>query len=179
MSTGTKMFSRRYRVLDRRIVVSIQWLTENYQSGAFMIIMEAFRKVLRQVKMFMVVNIDLNEVSKLFSAVAPHGSIVTMERIVETAFRCYELVPLLGKLLLGSGIISYIWLKRVAWRSLNDRGIPVITPRLFSFGTAGHYVSDNGYPEFAKAQLLDQDRKTVGYYRVTSPVVTFRSWSTL
>merc|ERR1711892_330803 len=96
---------------------------------------------------------------------------VTMERILETALTCNSLVPLWGKLLLGSGIISYIWLKRVAWRSLDDRGIPVITPRLLSFGTAGHYVSDNGYPEFAKAQLLDQDRKTVGYYRVTSPGV--------
>merc|ERR1711935_826954 len=94
-----------------------------------------------------------------------------MERIFETALTCNSLVPLWGKLLIGSGIISYIWLKRVAWRSLDDRGIPVITPRLLSFGTAGHYVSDNGYPEFAKAQLLDQDRKTVGYYRVTSPVV--------
>ena len=108
---------------------------------------------------------------KLVAEVAPRGSIVTMERILETALTCNSLVPLWGKLLLGSGIISYIWLKRVAWRSLDDRGIPVITPRLLSFGTAGHYVSDNGYPEFAKAQLLDQDRKTVGYYRVTSPVV--------
>ena len=94
-----------------------------------------------------------------------------MERIVESILTCNALVPLWGKLLIGSGVISYIWLKRVAWRDLDDRGIPVIKPRLLSFGTAGHYVADNGYPEFAKAQLLDQDRKTVGYYRAISPVV--------
>merc|ERR1711935_305609 len=103
---------------------------------------EAFRRVLRQVNIFFV---DIQA-----AEVAPRGSIVTMERILETALTCNSLVPLWGKLLLGSGIISYIWLKRVAWRSLDDRRIPVITPRLLSFGTAGHYVSDNAYPEFAK-----------------------------
>ena len=35
----------------------------------------------------------------------------------------------------------------------------------------GHFMRDDGVPEFAKAELLDKNRKTFGYYRAMTPVI--------
>jgi len=54
---------------------------------------------------------------------------------------------------------------------MNEWGVPMLTPSLLSFGTCGHYATDNGFNELADRELKDKNRKTVGYYRLTSPVV--------
>ena len=72
--------------------------------------------------------------------------------------------------MISSLVVFYVWIQQ-QWTKLNNRGVSVITPSILSFGTAGHYVKENGYPEFAKKELLDKDRKTIGLYRATSPVI--------
>jgi hypothetical protein len=54
---------------------------------------------------------------------------------------------------------------------MDEWGVPMLTPSLLSFGTSGHYAVDNGFNELADRELKDKNRKTVGYYRLTSPVV--------
>ena len=93
-----------------------------------------------------------------------------MDLIIENLQRINENSPLWSKILLGSTFIGYIWL-REKWRDMDDRGIPIITPSLLSFGTMKHYLSNNAYPEFAKKELLEKDRKTIGLYRVTTPII--------
>ena len=78
--------------------------------------------------------------------------------------------PLWSKLMISSLVVFYVWIQQ-QWTKLNNRGVSVLTPSILSFGTAGHYVKENGYPEFAKKELLDKDRKTIGLYRATSPVI--------
>ena len=82
-----------------------------------------------------------------------------------------DFVPLWAKLLCCASVCGYFWLVKSVWRKLENRGIPVIEPKLMSCGTAGHYVNENAYPAFAKRELLDKDRKTVGLYRVMSPII--------
>lgn len=54
---------------------------------------------------------------------------------------------------------------------MNDWGIPVLTPSLLTFGTCGHYARENGLVELADEELRAKNRKTVGFYRLLSPVV--------
>ena len=93
-----------------------------------------------------------------------------MDLVIEKIKNINENLPLWSKLLLGSTFMGYIWLQK-KWRDMDDRGIPIITPRLLSFGTMKHYLSNNAYPEFAKKELLEKDRKTIGLYRVTTPII--------
>ncbi|CAG5105567.1 Oidioi.mRNA.OKI2018_I69.chr1.g2244.t1.cds [Oikopleura dioica] len=78
--------------------------------------------------------------------------------------------PLWVKISLGTSAVSYCYI-RYKWTAMNDWGVPVLTPSLLTFGTAGHYAVDNGFNELADKELKDKNRKTVGYYRLTSPVI--------
>ena len=71
---------------------------------------------------------------------------------------------------LGTSAVSYCYI-RYKWTAMNDWGVPVLTPSLLTFGTAGHYAVENGFNELADKELKDKNRKTVGYYRLTSPVI--------
>jgi cytochrome P450 len=54
---------------------------------------------------------------------------------------------------------------------MNDWGIPVLSPSLMTFGSSGHYLRANGIVELADEELRKKNRKTVGFYRLLSPVV--------
>jgi cytochrome P450 len=54
---------------------------------------------------------------------------------------------------------------------MNDWGIPVLSPSLLTFGSSGHYARENGLVELADEELRKKNRKTVGFYRILSPVV--------
>ena len=54
---------------------------------------------------------------------------------------------------------------------MNDWGIPVLSPSLMTFGSSGHYARANGIVELADEELRKKNRKTIGFYRLLSPVV--------
>lgn len=78
--------------------------------------------------------------------------------------------PLWVKLSVATSIISYGYI-RYKWTALNGLGYEIIEPSLLSFGTAGHYAVDDGFPKFGKEQLIDKGRKTVAYYRLTDAII--------
>jgi len=78
--------------------------------------------------------------------------------------------PLWVKISFGTSVVTYAYI-RYKWTAMDEWGVPMLTPSLLSFGTSGHYAVDNGFNELADKELKDKNRKTVGYYRLTSPVV--------
>lgn len=78
--------------------------------------------------------------------------------------------PLWVKLSVVTTAVSYGYL-RYKWTALNGSGFDVLSPSIFSFGTAGHYAADNGLPDFGKEELIDKNRKTVAYYRLADPII--------
>ena len=78
--------------------------------------------------------------------------------------------PLWVKLSVVTTAVSYGYL-RYKWTALNGCGFDVLSPSILSCGTAGHYVGDNGYPDFAKKELTDKNRKTIAFYRLGDPII--------
>jgi len=78
--------------------------------------------------------------------------------------------PLWLKVSLGTGALSYAYI-RYSWTAMNDWGIPVLSPYLMTFGSSGHYARANGIVELADEELRKKNRKTIGFYRLLSPVV--------
>ena len=44
-------------------------------------------------------------------------------------------------------------------------------PKLSELGTTTQYMSENGYVEFAAKHIEKKKQKTVGFYRLTAPVI--------
>ena len=54
---------------------------------------------------------------------------------------------------------------------LNETTFTVVPPTFSEFGSTAHYMSEDGYVQFAKKHLVDKNEKSVGFYRLTSPVI--------
>jgi len=78
--------------------------------------------------------------------------------------------PLWVRLGFATSILLYGYIK-YSWSGLEELGFDTIAPSIFKFGTAAHYGSANGMKNFAQSELVDKGRKSVAYYRITSPVV--------
>ena len=67
-------------------------------------------------------------------------------------------------------MLAYLHVKR-KWTALNDCGIDVLTPKVWTLGTMGQYFVKDGYVKWTKEELLDKNRKTVAFYRGVTPII--------
>ena len=78
--------------------------------------------------------------------------------------------PMWQKITLGSSVLGYLYI-RYKWMALNGCGVDIIEPRLLTFGKCDQYLSGEGVKEFAYEELVKKNRKTIGFYRLTTPVI--------
>ena len=78
--------------------------------------------------------------------------------------------PLWVRLGLATSILLYGYIK-YSWSGLEELGFDTIAPSIFQFGTAAHYGAENGMKNFAQSELVEKGRKSVAYYRITTPIV--------
>ena len=78
--------------------------------------------------------------------------------------------PLWMKLSIGGSLLAYLHVRR-KWTALNDCGIDVLTPKVWTLGTMGQYFVKDGYVKWTKEELLDKNRKTVAFYRGVTPII--------
>ena len=74
------------------------------------------------------------------------------------------------KLAVGTSIFSYIYV-RYKWTQLDQCGVEIIPPKISTLGTMNQYFGTNKYFEWAENELLKKNRRTVGFYRGTTPTI--------
>jgi len=91
-------------------------------------------------------------------------------KVPDHAVRFLNERPLWQKITLGSSVVGYLYI-RYKWMALNGCGVEVIQPKLLTFGTTGQYLTGEGVKNFAYDELLNKNRRTIGFYRLTTPVI--------
>ena len=67
-------------------------------------------------------------------------------------------------------MLTYLHVRR-KWTALNDCGVDVLTPKVWTLGTMGQYFVKDGYVKWSKEELLDKNRKSVAFYRGVTPII--------
>ena len=91
-------------------------------------------------------------------------------KVPDKAIRFLNERSLWQKITLGSSVVGYLYI-RYKWMALNGCGVDVVPPKLLTFGTTGQYLTGEGVKEFAHNELLKKNRRTIGFYRLTTPVI--------
>ena len=77
--------------------------------------------------------------------------------------------PLWQKVTFGSTVVGYLYI-RYKWLALNNCGVDVVSPSILEFGTTKQYFYGEGVKDFANEELVKKKRRTVAFYRLTTPV---------
>ena len=77
--------------------------------------------------------------------------------------------PLWQKVTFGSTVVGYLYI-RYKWLALNNCGVDVVPPSILEFGTTKQYFYGEGVKDFANEELVKKKRRTVAFYRLTTPV---------
>jgi len=93
-----------------------------------------------------------------------------LAKATENASMLIESSPLWIKLSIGGSLLLYVYVRQ-KWTALNNCGIDVLTPKIWTLGTFGQYMAEDGYINWAKEELLEKNRKSVAFYRGTTPII--------
>ena len=77
--------------------------------------------------------------------------------------------PLWQKVTIGSTVIGYLYI-RYKWLALDNCGVDVVPPSLLEGGTMKQYFYGEGVKDFAIEELVKKKRRTIAFYRLTTPV---------